>query len=126
MSDIDLGQRVEEIEHALSNLFDSPKNPAVSSYDEESAFYIQVSWVVESHRDTTLDSRCVVTIRFTPAQIQRYAQTDTAKRLVIRERLCDKVREQVSAQQSAPSTSDDCATEFTVDDALLDVTDPPY
>lgn len=43
----------------------------MSSYDDGENFFIQASWVVESHRDTTLDARCVLTIRFSEAQIQR-------------------------------------------------------
>lgn len=38
MKDIDVNQRVEEIELALSTLFESPKAPAISSYDDGTTF----------------------------------------------------------------------------------------
>lgn len=123
MNDIDLSQRAEEIELALAGLFESPKSPAISSYDEGTAFFVQVSWVVQSRGDTTLDKRCVVTIRFTPQQFQGYAHMNTAGRIVVRKRLCEKVRAQVSVQQEQPSANGDCSAEMTVDDALFDVAD---
>lgn len=126
MSEIDISQRIEEIELAMSTLFESPKAAAVSSYDEGTAFFIQLSWVVDSRRDTTLDARCVVTMRFLPGQLNRYAELDTAKRIVVRERLCDKVRRQFSAQQSPPALQGDCAVEVVMEDALFAVEDAPY
>lgn len=125
MKDIDLNQRIEEIELALATLFESPKAPAISSYDDGRTFFIQASWVIESHGDTTLDSRCVLTIRFSDAQIQRYARMDTAQRIVVRERLCRMVRERVSAGGTEPPTQGDCAEELTVDDRLLHFDDSP-
>ncbi|MGA7782959.1 MAG: DUF3022 domain-containing protein [Paraburkholderia sp.] len=126
MNEIDMSQRIEEIELALSTLFESPKNPAVSSYEEATAFFVQISWVVESHRDTTLDARCVVTVRFSPGQMSRYAAMDTANRIVVRERLCDKARSEFSAQQCPPTVEGDCSLEVAVEDALFAVEQPPY
>lgn len=126
MSEIDMSQRIEEIELALSTLFESPKTPAVSSYEEATIVFVQISWVVESHRDTTLDARCGVTVRFSPGQMSRYAAMDTAKRIVVRERLRDEVRSQFSAQQYPPTVAGDCAVEVAVEDALFEFEDPPY
>ncbi|SFU23944.1 hypothetical protein [Paraburkholderia aspalathi] len=41
MKDIDLNERVEEIELVLSTLFELPKAPATSSYDDGAIFFIQ-------------------------------------------------------------------------------------
>ena len=124
MKDIDLGQRVEEIELALSTLVESPKAPAISSYDDGATVFIQVSWVIESHRDTTLDSRCVLTLRFSESQIQRYAQMDTAQRIVVRERLCQMVRDRSPRDNATLPLQGECAEDLQVDDSLLEIHDP--
>ncbi|AJZ56601.1 hypothetical protein OI25_7744 [Paraburkholderia fungorum] len=124
MKDIDLNQRVEEIELALSTLFESPKAPAISSYDDGETFFIQASWVIESHRDTTLDARCVLTVRFSEAQIQRYAQMDTAQRIHVRERLCQTVRNRLPSVGAEQPLKGDCAEDLQVDDRLLEFDDP--
>jgi hypothetical protein len=128
MKDIDVNQRVEEIELALSTLFESPKAPAISSYDDGTTFFIQVSWVTESHGDTTLDARCVLTIRFSESQIQRYAQLDTAKRILMRERLIKMVRSRLPLAGTEPPLDGECAEELQVDDRLLEFDEPlnPY
>lgn len=124
MKDIDLNQRVEEIELALSTLFESRKAPAISSYDDGATFFIQVSWVIESHADTTLDARCVLTIRFSESQIQRYAQLDTAKRILVRERLVQMVRSRLPLGGTEPPVEGECAEDLQVDDRLLEFDDP--
>jgi hypothetical protein len=128
MKDIDVNQRVEEIELALSTLFESPKAPAISSYDDGTTFFIQVSWVTESHGDTTLDARCVLTIRFSESQIQRYAQLDTAKRILVRERLVKMVRSRLPLAVTEPPLDGECAEDLQVDDRLLEFDEPlnPY
>lgn len=128
MKDIDVNQRVEEIELALSTLFESPKAPAISSYDDGTTFFIQVSWVTESHGDTTLDARCVLTIRFSESQIQRYAQLDTAKRILVRERLIKMVRSRLPLAGTEPPLDGECAEDLQVDDRLLEFDEPlnPY
>jgi hypothetical protein len=124
MKDIDLNQRVEEIELALATLFESPKAPAISAYDDGRTFFIQASWVIESHADTTLDSRCVLTIHFSKAQIERYVQMDTAQRVRVRERLCEMVRDQVRPGGTKLPLQVECAEDLHVEDRLLDVDDP--
>ncbi|APA89478.1 DUF3022 domain-containing protein (plasmid) [Paraburkholderia sprentiae WSM5005] len=124
MKDIDLNQRVEEIELALSTLFESPKAPAISGYDDGRTFFIQASWVIESLGDTTLDSRCVLTLHFSESQIQRYAQMDTAQRILVRERLCQMVRDRLPLGGTKPPLQGDCAEDLHVEDRLLDVDDP--
>ncbi len=128
MKDIDVNQRVEEIELALSTLFESPKAPAISSYDDGTTFFIQVSWVTESHGDTTLDARCVLTMRFSESQIQRYAQLDTAKRILVRERLIKMVRSRLPLAGTEPPLDGECAEDLQVDDRLLEFDEPlnPY
>ncbi|MGF6612343.1 hypothetical protein OKW45_007331 [Paraburkholderia sp. WSM4175] len=123
MKDIDLNQRVEEIELALSTLFESPKAPAISSYDDGRTFFIQASWVVESRGDTTLDARCVLTLHFSDSQIQRYAQMDTAQRILVRERLCQMVRDRLGAESGELPLRGECAEDLQVEDRLLDVDD---
>ncbi|MBC8746606.1 hypothetical protein OKW43_007170 [Paraburkholderia sp. WC7.3g] len=124
MKDIDLNQRIEEIELALSTLFESPKAPAISVYDDGRTFFIQASWVTESHGDTTLDARCVLTLHFSESQIQRYAQMDTAQRIVVRERLCQMVRDRLAPGGIALPLQGDRAEDLHVEDRLLDVDDP--
>jgi hypothetical protein len=119
MDEPELEQRVEEIELALSGIFESPKKPAISSYDEGTRLFIQVSWVVDSHRDTTLDARCVVTLAFTQAQFGRYAALDTARRKAFQARLADWVRKQFNERQNPPALQGDCAVEVDVPDELF-------
>ena len=126
MNQIDLPQRIEEIELALAETFESQKAPTVVAYDDASGFFIQLSWVVESHRDTSLDARCVVTIRFSDQQIHRYASMETAKRKAFRDRLCASVMERFTEQQNPPTLQGDCAVEMNVKDALLEMPEPPY
>ncbi|WP_144159459.1 DUF3022 domain-containing protein [Paraburkholderia sp. BCC1885] len=118
-------QRIEELELAVAGIFESPKAPTISVTDEESVLYLQISWVIKSDADTTLDSRCVCTIRFTGAQIDRYAAMDTAQRLHVQQRLKELARERFAAANAAGSLQDDCALEFAAGDDLLDVPDEP-
>lgn len=124
MKDIDMSQRMEEIELALSTIFESPKAPAISSYDDGATCFIQVSWVVESHADTTLDSRCVLTVRFTRPQIQRYAEMDTAQRIIVRERVVQMVRGRLPVGAGAAPQQGECAEDLQVDDSLLHFEEP--
>ncbi|MFP3558733.1 DUF3022 domain-containing protein [Paraburkholderia sp. SIMBA_049] len=126
MKQIDLPQRIEEIGLGLAQLFESPKPASVTNYDEGSTFFFHVSWVVESHRDTSLDARCVVTIRFSDQQIRRYAAMETAKRRTFRDRLCASVRARFTEQQNPPTLQGDCAIEMNVEEALFDMPEPPY
>jgi len=123
---IDLQQRIEEIQLALAGLFETPKAPASSSYDEGDTVYLQLSWVVDSTRDTTLDSRCVATLRLGRAQIERYAALDTSRRLAVQERLRTLVRRRFDEEQNPPARNGACSIELAVDDTLFDVPDDPY
>jgi hypothetical protein len=125
MKDIDRQQRMEELELAVANLFESPKAPGISVTDEEEVVYLQISWVLASDADTTLDSRCVCTIRFTGEQIDRYAAMDTARRLHVQERLKVFTRERFAAYRAGGSQNEDCSVEFAAEDSLLDVPDEP-
>ncbi|ASL48939.1 hypothetical protein bAD24_p01200 (plasmid) [Burkholderia sp. AD24] len=101
MKEIGMSQRIEEIELALSTLLESPKTPAICSYDDEACF-IQASRVIESHTDTTLDSRCELLVRFATRQLRRYAEMDTAQRIVVRDRLIQMVRGRFPLENGAP------------------------
>ncbi|HYS68478.1 MAG TPA: DUF3022 domain-containing protein [Paraburkholderia sp.] len=125
MIQAELEQRIEEIELALAGIFESPKAPGVSSYDEGTRLFIQLSWVVESHRDTSLDARCVVTIAFSKPQISRYAAMDTVQRKAFQERLSAWVRAQFGERQSPPELQGDCAVELDAHDGLFDVPQAP-
>ena len=126
MDTIGLSQRIEEIELALVGTFESPKAPTVSAYQEGATTYLMLSWVVETGRDTTLDARCVVTLRLGDAQIDRYATLDTAKRRVVQDRLRDLVRQHVEVSRAQPASTDSCSIELDVDDSVFDVPDEPY
>jgi len=126
MNTIGLSQRIEEIELALAGMFESPKAPTVSAYQEGSTTYLTLSWVVETGRDTTLDARCIATLKLVDAQIDRYALLETAKRRIVQDRLKDLVRRHVDASRAKPASSDDCSVELEVDDAVFDVPDEPY
>ncbi|WP_322033827.1 DUF3022 domain-containing protein [Paraburkholderia sp. J76] len=117
MNIFDFDQRVEEIQLAVADIFESPKRPAVSLVDEGERVVIQLSWVVESHRDTTLDARCAATLRFSRAQLDRYAAMDTARRRIIQERIRERVRERFDARQTPPAEPGACSIEIDVDDS---------
>lgn len=120
----DFDQRIEEVQLAMADVFDSPKRPAISLIDEGETMFMQISWVVESHRDTTLDSRCAATLRFTRAQLDRYAESGTAQRRAVQQRLRRLVRERFSADQASSATRDgECAVEITVADTEFDTRD---
>jgi hypothetical protein len=125
MKQIDRQQRIEELELAVADIFESPKAPAISVTEEESVLYLQISWVLKSDADTTLDSRCVCTIRLTPKQIDRYALMDTARRRHVQQRLKTLVRERFATEKAAGSLKDDCSLEFAAGDDLLDVPEEP-
>jgi hypothetical protein len=52
-----LDQRIQEIGLALSEIFEPERASLVRTYDAGEACFIQLSWVVKSPGDTTLDSR---------------------------------------------------------------------
>jgi hypothetical protein len=126
MNAIDLSQRLEEIQLALSGAFESPKTPGVSAYQEGATTWLTISWVTETGRDTTLDARCVATLKIGDGQIEHYAALETAKRRVVQGRLTDLVRQRVAAMRSGPGAKDDCSLELDIDDAVFDVPDEPY
>ncbi|SDD18498.1 DUF3022 domain-containing protein [Paraburkholderia lycopersici] len=117
MNTFDFDQRIEEIQLAVADIFESPKRPAVSLIDEGETVIIQLSWVVESHRDTSLDARCAVTLRFARAQLERYARLDTARRRMIQQRIRERVRERFAARETPPAIQGDCSVEIVMDDS---------
>jgi len=125
MRETDRQQRIEEIELALASAFESPKSPSVITYDEGATFYMQLAWVLQSHGDTSLDTRCAATLRFSQAQINRYAAMDTIKRRTIQERLKATVQTRFAELKSSSPNQNDCALEANVDDSLFDVPEEP-
>lgn len=126
MNTIGLSQRIEEIELALVSTFESPKAPTVSACQEGDTTYLTLSWVVETGRDTTLDARCIATLRLGDAQIDRYAALNTTGRRVVQDRLRDLVRQHVVASRAQTDSADNCSIELHVADAIFDVPDEPY
>ncbi|WP_144107502.1 DUF3022 domain-containing protein [Paraburkholderia sp. BCC1886] len=124
MHEINREQRVEEIEVALAGIFDSPKAPAISSYDDGKTLFVQTSWVIKSQGDTTLDSRYTLTITLSEAQFERYAQMDTAQRIIVRERLCKLVRERLQDRDRQGPPGDESSAELAFEDRLLDIDEP--
>jgi hypothetical protein len=123
MNRIDREQRIEELEHATVDLFESARTPSARVVDEGSTVYMQISWVPDSHADTTLDSRCVCTVRFSGQQIDRYAAMDTGRRLRAQRRLRFFMRERFDRERLSRSTPGDCSTDVAASDDLLDVPD---
>ncbi|WGS54987.1 DUF3022 domain-containing protein (plasmid) [Paraburkholderia sp. D15] len=119
MNEAELSQRLEEIELALAAIVDSPKAPFVSSSDGGDRVFLQLSWVVDSHRDTSLDARCVVTLALRRDQLDRYASLDTAKRRAFQEKLGAWVRERFDERQNPPALQGDCAVELDVPDGFV-------
>ncbi|MFL9935446.1 DUF3022 domain-containing protein [Paraburkholderia sp. RL18-103-BIB-C] len=119
MNEANMDQRLEELELALAAIFESPKAPAVSSYDEGTRLFLQLSWVVESHRDTTLDARCVITLSLEREQFDRYASLDTAQRKAFQARLAEWVRQEFARRQNPPVLQGDCAVELAMPDEIL-------
>jgi len=116
MKTFDIDQRIEEIQMALANLFDSPKTSTVSKLDEGNEVVVHVSWVVESSGDSSLDERCAATIHATREQIDRYASLDTAQRRVIQQRIEQIVRARFDASRNAAPQKGACEIEIALDD----------
>ncbi len=98
------------------------------SYEEGDRLHFLLSWVVESERDTLLDSRCVIAIRFAEPQIDRNGEMGTAQRRAFRDRLGLSVRQRLDEQYKPPPLEGACSIELYVDDMLLEVQDTgsPY
>ena len=116
----DQNQRVEELQLALSNAFEARKTPAVGILDDGDDVVINVSWVVETGRDTTLDARCSATVRFASSQIDRYAALDTAQRQIAQERMVTRVRDAFGRAREGDVNADECSLAIRADDAWFD------
>ncbi|MDR5780693.1 hypothetical protein QCE63_14820 [Caballeronia sp. LZ065] len=116
----DYDQRVEELQLAMSDAFESRKTPAVSVLDEEDSVVINVSWVTESGRDTTLDSRCSASVRFTTAQLERYSSVDIGRRKILQGRVAEGLRQAFARSGSAQPEPGACSLELRADDAWFD------
>lgn len=119
----DLGQRIEEIGLALAETFKSEKPPLVRNYDAGEMYFIQLSWVLASRGDTTLDARCEATLKLTPNQIVHYANAETTRRIELQSQLQKLVRDRVAGIGPLPEDGE-CAVDIVVPDELLDSHNP--
>lgn len=119
ITDIDVPQRIEELEMLLAGLFDAAKRPTVSSVDEEERRYFQLSWVTASSADTSLDSRCALTVRFTRDQIDAYSHMPTNARDAFRARLGHDLLARFNTTHAEKVDCSDCSVDYQVRDALL-------
>lgn len=119
MKAYDFDQRLEEIRIALAGLFDSAKTSTVSMLEQGDAVTLRLSWVVESHRDSTLDSRCAATIHATRTQLKRYASLDTLQRRTIQQRIGQSVCASFEASRNPPPQDGSCAVDVTLDDTVF-------
>jgi hypothetical protein len=119
MNQVDLDQRLEEIELALAGIVESPKAPSISSYDEGERLFLQLSWVVDSHADTTLDKRCAITVAMTRAQFERYASLDTPQRKNWQARLAEWVNQRFGERPNPQALEGDCAVELQLPNEFL-------
>ena len=124
MKAADQDQRVEELRLALSRAFESRKAPAVSVLDEGGEVVMNVSWVTETGRDTTLDSRCSASIRFASEQIDRYAAMATIQRRFVQDRMTERLRSDISQLREERPDADDCSLELRADGSWFDAPDP--
>jgi len=119
MKTFDFKQRLEEIQIALSHLFDSPKTSTVSLLEEGDSVIVHLTWVVESHRDSTLDARCAATIRATRVQLESYAGLDTAQRRTIQQRIRQRVRTRFEESRDPTQPGGACTFDVVLDDAIF-------
>ncbi|SAK65897.1 hypothetical protein AWB76_03727 [Caballeronia temeraria] len=121
MKSADQIQRMEELQQALSDAFEGPKNPAVGALDDGDDVVANVSWVVETGRDTTLDSRCSASVRFAARQIERYAAMDTAQRIIVQDRMITRVRDAFDNSRAGRTDANECSLAILADDDWFDV-----
>lgn len=119
----DHDQRVEELQLALSRAFESRKVPAVRLLEDGEDFVLNVSWVVETGRDTTLDSRCSASVRFASHQIDRYAALDTAQRRYAQDRMIERVTSAFGEARGNQPVAGECSLAIHADDQWFDA--PP-
>jgi hypothetical protein len=119
ITDIDVPQRIEELEMLLAGLFDAAKRPSVSSIDEDERRFFQLSWVTVSNADSTLDSRCALTVCFTRDQIDAYSRMPTNARDAFRARLGHDLLARFNTTHAEHSGNEKCSVDYQVRDALL-------
>ncbi|MFD1560082.1 hypothetical protein ACFSHT_31305 [Paraburkholderia silviterrae] len=119
MKTFDFAQRLEEIQIALARLFDSPKTSNVSLLEEGDAIIAHMSWVVDSHRDSTLDARCAATIHATRAQLEGYAGLGTAQRRTIQQRIQQCVRARFEESRDPAQPGGACSFDVVLDEAIF-------
>ena len=120
----DHDQRVEELQLALSRTFESRKAPAVTVLDEGDSIVFNVSWVVATGRDTTLDSRCSASVVFTSDQLERYAAMATVQRRYVQDRMMQRLRSMFAQMQQAQADPNACSLDLRAEDAWFDAPDP--
>jgi hypothetical protein len=111
-------QRLEELQLALSGAFASHKTPSISAIEEGGDVVLHMSWVTETGRDTTLDSRCAATLYLSAACLEQYRSMDTAQRRVVQQRAVERVREAFASTRAGHADSNECSMTLRLDDAL--------
>lgn len=124
MKAADQDQRVEELQLALSRAFESRKAPAVSVLDEGDQLVMNVTWVTETGRDSTLDSRCSASIRFAAEQIDRYVAMETVQRRFVQDRMVERLQSDIEQLHEDRPDEDGCSIEIRAHDGWFDVPDP--
>lgn len=118
-TDIDVLQRMQELEMLLFGAFEAVKRPNVTSSVEEKRVFLQVSWVHASNADSSLDSRCALTVVLTRQQLERYAHMNANARDVFRQQLQTEAIGYFD-RQHAKQSSNNCSVEYEVPDTLLE------
>ncbi|SAK65066.1 hypothetical protein [Caballeronia ptereochthonis] len=116
---------MEELQLALSRAFGSLKAPAVSVLDEGDELIMNLSWVIETGRDTTLDSRCSASIRFASRQIDRYSAMATDRRRHVQARLIERLRDAFTQSREGRPNANECSLDMSAEDGWFDAPDAP-
>jgi Protein of unknown function (DUF3022) len=100
--EIDTQQRINEIESMMVSAFSSVKSPQVRTYDDQDSLKLQLTWVTESHGDSTLDSRCVATLQIGHAQLARYEAMPASERATVRRRIDESLHAHAKQALASP------------------------
>ncbi|MFC0401561.1 DUF3022 domain-containing protein [Paraburkholderia rhizosphaerae] len=113
---IDMQQRVNELEHALSRRFASASTSVTHVADSAGRLTLQVSWIASAAQMNILDARCALSVVLAPRVLGRYASMNTATRVRARERLSG-IAGDVARDAQRDGHSGEC-------NATLDVSEP--
>jgi hypothetical protein len=115
----DQDRRVEELQLAMSRAFEARKTPAVGVLDDGDDVVINVSWVVETGRDATLDARCSAPLRVASRQFERYGAMDMAPRRIVQE------RDAFDRSRADQANANECSLDIRAADDWFDAPETP-